>query len=253
MYVFLSPHFDDAILSCGAFIRSLTQRGANVTIMTVMGGNLPDPLPKSPLIEELHARWGVGENPIESRKAEDKRAASYLGALTAVITIPDCVYRAHDGVALYQTNESLFGAVHPQDPAHDLFFIDEVTTETFIKAVYVPLGVGGHVDHILVRDAGIHLHDQHPPFEVWFYEEYPYSENAQKLAEAQDNFPRPIESVVHKQKPSYMRAKWEAIACYESQISTFWATLSDMKKSVEAHMRVIGNGDLAERFWRILD
>jgi len=44
-----------------------------------------------------------------------------------------------------------------------------------------------------------------------------------------------------------------AIACYQSQISTFWATLNEMKNRVESHMKLIGNGDLAERFWRIKD
>ncbi|MDX2075691.1 MAG: PIG-L family deacetylase [bacterium] len=253
MHVFLSPHFDDAVLSCGAYIRSLTAKGVNAIIMTVMGGNPPDPLPQSPLIDELHARWDVGENPVDIRKKEDVTAATALGALTATITIPDCVYRTHEGVALYQTGESLFGDIHPNDPAIEKLRLDDLTTETFIKAVYVPMGVGNHVDHQLVRDAGIRLHDQHPSFEVWFYEDYPYSSDAQKLADAQNSFRRPLESVTHKQKPSAMRAKYGAIACYESQISTFWATLKEMQQSVEAHMRVIGNGDLAERFWRIRD
>lgn len=253
MHVFLSPHFDDAVLSCGAYIRSLTMKGINVTIMTVMGGNPPDPLPHSPLIEDLHARWDVGENPVEIRKKEDVKAAQTLGALTATITIPDCVYRTHDGAVLYPDEASIFGAIHPQDPAQEKLRLDDLTSETFIKAVYIPLGIGGHVDHALVRDAGIGLHDQNPPFEVWFYEDYPYSADPQKYQEAMNRFPRKLESVIHPQKSSYIRSKLGAIACYESQISTFWDTLNDMKDAVQTHMKSVGNGALAERFWRILD
>lgn len=253
MRVFLSPHFDDAVLSCGGFIRSLSMKGNNVTIMTVMGGNPPDPLPQSPLIDELHTRWDAGENPVEIRKKEDAQAARALGAITAVITIPDCIYRTHNSVALYQTGASLFSDIHPHDPAQEKLRLDDLTTETFIKGVYVPLGIGNHVDHQLVRDAGIHLHDQHPPFEIWFYEDYPYSEDEKKREATIQNFPRKLESVTHILKPSAMRAKLGAIACYQSQISTFWATLNEMKDKVEAHMKLIGNGDIAERFWRIVD
>lgn len=253
MHVFLSPHFDDAVLSCGAYIRSLTMKGINVTIMTVMGGNPPDPLPHSPLIQALHARWNVGDNPVEIRKKEDALAARTLGALTATITIPDCVYRTHAGVVLYPDEASIFGAIHPQDPAQEKLRLDDLTSETFIKAVYIPLGIGGHVDHILVRDAGIALHDQHPPFEVWFYEDYPYSANAHTYQQAMAHFPRKLESMLYPQKSSHIRAKLGAIACYESQISTFWANLNDMKEAVQTHMKSVGNGALAERFWRIID
>lgn len=253
MHVFLSPHFDDAVLSCGAYIRSLTMKGINVTIMTVMGGNLPDPLPHSPLIDDLHARWNIGDNPVEIRKKEDMNAARTLGALTATITIPDCVYRTHDGVVLYPDEASIFGAIHPNDPAQEKLRLDDLTSETFIKAVYIPLGIGEHVDHALVRDAGIGLHDQHPPFEVWFYEDYPYSADPQKYQDALNRFPRKIESVIYPQKSSHIRSKLGAIACYESQISTFWANLNDMKDAVQTHMKSVGNGTLAERFWRILD
>ncbi len=253
MHVFLSPHYDDVVLSCGAFIRTLTMRGNNVTIMTVMGGNPPETLPQNLLIEELHARWDAGENPVEARKKEDGIAVRSLGAITATIKIPDCIYRTHDGIALYQTGESLFGDIHPNDPAQEKLSLDDFTTETFIKAVYVPLGIGNHVDHQLVRNAGIRLHDQHPPFDVWFYEDYPYSENAEKREVAIQNFPRPLEPIIHQVKPSAFRAKLGAIACYQSQISTFWATLNEMKNRVESHMKLIGNGDLAERFWRIKD
>jgi len=57
-WVFLSPHLDDAVLSCGGFIFELIQKGERVEICTICAGD-PPPGELSPLAEMLHQRWGV--------------------------------------------------------------------------------------------------------------------------------------------------------------------------------------------------
>ncbi len=47
-----------------------------------------------------------------------------------------------------------------------------------------------------------------------------------------------------------LRAKIEAIACYESQISTFWPDVETMAAEVRAAAEQAGGGALAEREWR---
>ncbi|RMF77235.1 MAG: hypothetical protein D6737_18360, partial [Chloroflexi bacterium] len=46
-------------------------------------------------------------------------------------------------------------------------------------------------------------------------------------------------------------AKIEAIACYRSQISTFWEDVDDMAHSTRMAMTLVGEGTPAERYWRV--
>ena len=40
-HLFLSPHYDDAVYSCGGTLASLTTAGENVTVLTVCAGSPP--------------------------------------------------------------------------------------------------------------------------------------------------------------------------------------------------------------------
>jgi hypothetical protein len=47
-----------------------------------------------------------------------------------------------------------------------------------------------------------------------------------------------------------MTTKIEAIACYRSQLSTFWASVEEMAAMVRAYAEKVGDGRPAERCWR---
>jgi len=57
MHLFLSPHLDDAVYSCGGTIHQLTSQGTPVQILTFMAGDPPTPLPDTPITRDLHRRW----------------------------------------------------------------------------------------------------------------------------------------------------------------------------------------------------
>ena len=178
-HLFVSPHLDDAALSCGGQISTLAAAGHSLAIFTLMAGRPMRELPSSPILAELHARWGTTTNPVTERRWEDIKATRRLGALARHGTIPDCVYRVRynpDGAreALYPSEESLWGAIPPDDPA---ILLLEATPLIYPQAdvVHVPLGAGGHVDHRLVRDWGRRLARTSGQIEVCYYEEYPYT------------------------------------------------------------------------------
>src|SRR5215510_3216401 len=117
MHFFLSPHFDDAALSCGGQIAQLTQRGEKVVVFTVMAGDPPVEFQHTPFTQELHKRWGLGNSPIEGRRLEDTIALRSLGADVKFGPYPDAVYRVDgQGQPLYPESTSIFGPVHPDDP-----------------------------------------------------------------------------------------------------------------------------------------
>lgn len=211
--LYLSPHFDDAVLSCGAQIWDRTQRGERVAVATVCAA--PPPTHLSPFAQSLHARWrGAGEF---DRLREDLDAVSLLQATPIHLTIPDCIYRrGPTGEWLYDSEAAIFGEV---SEAEDYLVAElggafrriELTDNA---PVFVPYALGHHVDHQLVKRAG----------ETWgrtsgrsfrCYADYPYAETipggvAVPLSEAG------------------RRQKILALGAYHSQLSTFWITDSQM-------------------------
>lgn len=250
MHLFLSPHLDDAILSCGATIHQLAAQGESVTVLTVMAGDPPDPLPDTPIVADLHQRWQAGYRPVAVRRAEDERACAQLGAAAIHWMLGDCVYRiahiAGQVIALYPSEDSLWGPIHPDDPAPAFLRASALPACTHL---YVPLGCRHHVDHRILRDWGLSL--QHPS--LLLYEEYPYEIDATMELERALNYfaPRRPEMLAREVSEGDVRAKLRAIACYESQISTFWPGLPEMERQTRESMLAAGKGVYVERFWRI--
>jgi LmbE family N-acetylglucosaminyl deacetylase len=250
MHLFLSPHPDDAVLSCGGVIYRLTQAGEPVTVVTLMAGALPADVPPSAFIEEHLVRWGLGPDPVPGRREEDRRALQELGAIVRFGRIPDALYRTDgQGNPLYPDLVALFGTVHPKDPA--IGELDDTLARLDTAAtLYAPLGAGHHVDHQLVRDAALRW--SRAGVAVFFYEEYPYSaESAEVVEAARVSLGITTVPVVYPVGEAALVAKIRAITWYESQISTFWDDVTAMKKAVRQYMTRTGGGDCAERFWQV--
>ena len=234
MHLFLSPHLDDAALSCGGTIHHLTSRGEAVTILTIMAGD-PPVNPDTPFIRELHARWDLPHDAAAQRRAEDRAAAAALGAKVIHWAIPDCIYR-ETGAPLYPSVEDIFGDVQPSDAAIAALDAEAVTLlEQFpaVTALYGPLGVGHHVDHLIVRDWVLGLAAR-LSLALALYEEYPYTRDRDAIQRALREMPddRPLIARVQPLTAPEVDAKVRAIACYQSQISTFWPDVDAMAHEV---------------------
>jgi LmbE family N-acetylglucosaminyl deacetylase len=55
--IFLSPHPDDAALSCGGTISQLSKNDQHPIVITLFGGNRSAATPLSDFARGLHARW----------------------------------------------------------------------------------------------------------------------------------------------------------------------------------------------------
>ena len=152
-WLYISPHLDDAILSCGGLIWEQTRAGAKVEVGTVCAGDPPEG-PLSPFAEVLHAEWSTSVETTSLRREEDLAACRTVGARYRHLSVPDCIYRsAQDGTWLYNPN-TLVGEIHPAD----LPLVE--TVRTFLAAslkpedsLACPLTVGGHANHRLTRAA----------------------------------------------------------------------------------------------------
>jgi len=91
--IIISPHFDDAVLSCGGIIWEAVKKGVPVEIWTVCAG-YPEAAGLSELATRIHAGWRTGDvfETVELRRAEDRTAAAEVGASVRHFSTPDCIY-----------------------------------------------------------------------------------------------------------------------------------------------------------------
>lgn len=228
-WIFLSPHFDDAVLSCGGIIWEELHRGAQVSIWTVCAAP-PPPGALSPFAEALHARWGTGAQATEQRRQEDMAACQGLGASYRHLDLCDCIYRrGANGEFLYASESSLTGALHPADQT----WMERLSTELERlipprARLVSPLSIGNHVDHQLTRASAERLRRR-----LWYYADYPYVQSRPaQLAEMLSSSWQPAHFKVTEQG----LAAWQAsIAAHASQISTFWRDQPSMQQAIRAY------------------
>jgi len=273
MHLFLSPHYDDAVYSCGGRIAQLTQARETVRVYTVMGAQPPEILPTTPIIRELHARWKAGDDPVKARREEDETAVYLLdGQVGYNNAIPDCIYRtAFGGRALYPDVQAIFGSVDSDDPAivalelklasaHQLWQdirFDEADNPVFMPqdpalvTIYAPLGVGNHVDHQIVRDWAIKLRQTYPALTLMLYEDYPYIRQPEQIEPTIRSVPFLLKRTLYPLSEFAIQAKIEAIAAYRSQIDTFWADEQALADDVRDTLTQRGASRPSEIVYRV--
>jgi len=191
---------------------------------------------------------------VAARRAEDVFSCQRLGASPRHFSIPDAIYRRSpaEGAPLYASEESLFGAVSPveYELVAGLRWQLEAALPPQVELV-CPLGIGGHVDHRLVRAAAEALNRR-----LWFYADYPYvvrSGNRQGAAgrgqarnESGISFVlgRGAEPTIFPISEPGMVAWVEAVAAHASQIGSFWPSLAEMESELRAYCQEVGGVQL---------
>jgi LmbE family N-acetylglucosaminyl deacetylase len=221
-HIYLSPHLDDAVLSCGGLIAQQFAAGEEVTVFTVCAGDSPVG-ELTPFAYELHRRWGGAGSPMAARRAEDLVACGRLGASVVHYPLADAVYRrGPDGQALYPDAPSVFGDIHAAEAGRVEELAAALRPSLPADAqVYTPLALGGHVDHRLTRRAAERLHRS-----MWYYRDLPYD-----LHDGQppDDLPLPEAVETRVSLASEEIDAWTAAAGeYHSQLSSFWTTFDVM-------------------------
>lgn len=252
-HVYLSPHLDDAVMSCGGTIHAQTRRGDRVLVVTLFAGS-PADVDLTPFTRELWERWGAAQDPVAARRAEDLTALGTLGAEALHLPHQDCVYRRHpaSGEALYPAVEHIFAEVHPAEAAlADALVRDaqDLLAREFEPIVYAPLAAGHHVDHQIARRAAMRLLAEGTA--VAFYEDWPYAGDDETVSRALDGGAGCWQRHIASLSEEAMVAKGDAVACYVSQISTFWPNLAAMRRALYEHARRVGGRGLGEGFWSL--
>ncbi len=169
-HVYLSPHLDDASLSCGGTIARQTDAGEAVLVVTICTAAPPAVGPFSALAEEFHRAWGLSPAEVmATRLREDQASLALLGADSFLAGMLDAIYRYP---AAYHRRETLFGQPAPGDPLLPALqtLFSQLRGRLPQARFYAPLGVGNHVDHLLTFAAA----RASLGAELRFYEDFPY-------------------------------------------------------------------------------
>ncbi len=242
--VYLSPHLDDAVLSAGGLIYDQTTSGKAVEIWTFMCGfpTVDDGEGEelSDFAKEMHTIWGTGsaQETVGIRRQEDLRAAGLVGAKPVHFDFLDCLYRrGRNGEVLYA--ESVFVPLNDQEA--DLPAQIAQAMVAWLKPddiVVCPLGIGGHVDHLLVRLAAEMAVRASPRLCPLLYDaDIPYFLNA-----PDDLAPRTVgmEHTLEPVSQSGLKAWLAAIEAYASQQSSLFDSRDSMRERLHAYWSEAG-------------
>ena len=124
----------------------------------------------------------------------------------------------------------MFGLLHPDEQIRVRRLSQTLRTALTPKVNLVcPLGLGNHVDHQLTRAAAESLN-----ISLWYYADYPY------LQDVPDWKPERMTPLQFSITDKGIAAWGDAVAAHQSQISTFWDNLPDMRTAIRAYSQQMG-------------
>jgi LmbE family N-acetylglucosaminyl deacetylase len=256
-HIFLSPHFDDVVYSCGGTLGVQISSGIRPLVITVFGGVPATNL--TPSAFAIQANRGMGLDlskgmhlAVEQRRKEDAAALDYIGADYLWLDYQDAVYR---GNPPYYTSEAqlIGGDIH-----HDDLWIDQELSQTLISlaerlpdaAWYAPLGVGRHVDHQIVCSAADRLIQRN--VKVYLYEEFPYVAQKGALAARQHELGLTLEPALVEMS-EMLPLRLEASAIYASRTTADFGSKEAMFQTMTDYshsLRPVETIHL-ERYWQV--
>jgi LmbE family N-acetylglucosaminyl deacetylase len=216
-FIFISPHLDDAVLSCGQLIMHLRKLEKKIRIITVFTKASADTT--TPQAREFVELCGYGDASklFADRKKEDRAVADYIGIKINHWAFLDAAWRKGvDNKPIYPNGESQFSG---KISGKDNMLINEISSKLKLMfsnqkdkyLILAPLSIGGHADHVIIREI---IRKMNCP--KLFWEDFPYDTNRKFLR-----------TFFHKNKKfSYLcklcslsfSKKEKAIRFYKSQI-----------------------------------
>jgi LmbE family N-acetylglucosaminyl deacetylase len=243
--------------------RSSWYRRASIRNESLAGQPVIDDLPTQGAVmtQDLVDAASAGDL-VARRRIEDERFAYFAEASIVFLDLPDAVFRGYEG------DEQLLGAPRADDvTVSDLLRREIDRLEP--QQIYLPLGVGGHVDHQLCRQAGVDMLAlgqrwvmPGPEYvgSVVFYEDFPYAwwndfRTLDQLGPAAfAGVPSNVSLYpIYADIGDQIERKITGISIYESQIDRLFDDKLAMAKAVRAYGKTLGlAGDVdapAERYW----
>jgi LmbE family N-acetylglucosaminyl deacetylase len=184
----LSPHLDDAVLSCGALLAALADR-CQITVATAFSAAGPGPHTRAARAYLRQCTAADAPALYAARRAEDRAALAQLGADHVHLGLPDALFRRREvRPALVSTLGRRIPELVHRYPTYRFDIaqgrvaradrrlvevlrerVDSLIRDLDARLVFCPIGVGRHVDHLITRSLG-----ETAKARVGYYSDFPY-------------------------------------------------------------------------------
>jgi LmbE family N-acetylglucosaminyl deacetylase len=243
--------------------RASWYRRASIRNRSLAGQAVIDDLPtQGPVYTDEVIDAASAGDIVARRRVEDERYAFFAEASVVFLDLADAVFRGYEG------DDQLLGAIRPDDDAPVSILRREIA-RLEPQNVYLPLGIGNHVDHQLCREVGVSLLAEPRTWvmpgpdwagNVVFYEDFPYAwwHGFRSLDDLPEGALGGIPEGIYL-TPRYaditdqIERKVRGIALYESQLDRLFGGVKPMASDVRRHAASVASlgarGGSAERYW----
>jgi LmbE family N-acetylglucosaminyl deacetylase len=167
----LSPHLDDAVLSCGALLAELAPR-CEITVLTLFTEATDGPHGRAARSFLRQCAHPDAATLFRARRAEDRAVVETLGARPEHLGLTDALFRRREvpralaragrvvPELLHRYPTFRFDIARGRISRGDATMRAELAARIAARAgdadlLLCPLGVGRHVDHLVTRDLGL--------------------------------------------------------------------------------------------------
>ena len=194
---FISPHFDDAVFSCGGLI-SLLAGKTKLTVINVF----TEAGAKNSLSAKAYLAQCKTKNAIELyklRREEDQKILKSLKITVISLGMTEALWRQKKHKNLLDKLIPEFGLIYPTYRWHiksgKISSEDNTVYKEIVEKlrqlessrkfdlIFAPYGIGGHIDHVLSKKAAKNLKGK-----VIFWLDYPYLLNEEKVNLSKKSF-----------------------------------------------------------------
>ena len=252
----ISPHHDDAALSLGGFMCTNRVQACHVvcnvfTTSSWLGDGFPS---------------GTLSNVTNLRRAEERLSNRVLGARSIALGLWEADIRIFHRRSIdnYPDREGFTFADDPDLRSQGEADSVRQSVMTLVERlrpekIGLPLGLGGHMDHVFLREQGIGWLDElgrrFPGTRVFFYEDMPYATyediDAATVADGLGSQVKLESEVVPLAQ--YMETKVQSVAAYRSQFHR--ADNEERLRDYAAQVAIdagLPSGSFAERIWNVV-
>ncbi|TYC99184.1 PIG-L family deacetylase [Arthrobacter echini] len=187
-WMVLSPHLDDAVLSCGALLKDAA-RTRDITVATIFTEPADPPHTRAGRTFVNQCSSPDANTLFEERKLEDREVLEELGVRYLHLGVEDALFRQRRAVPGHRLLKKLLPELVYRYPTYrfDIALgrvsrgdhalidtlrarVDDLLQQTNADLLFCPLGIGRHVDHVITRLIGTSFPDR-----VVYYADFPYS------------------------------------------------------------------------------
>lgn len=253
--IILSPHLDDAALSCGGLLDFLTERQTSCLVISIYCGNPQAVKGKDGSLRTLQRKGHV--NP-RLRRQEDIAAMHAARADFVHLSFSDGIYRRSPltNNFIYRHARERWLAPRVDDLGHveELYLtLRRLCLGLGHILLVSPMGIGQHVDHSIVARVAIRLAEH--GVSLLYYEDFPYVIDREVGSGAEDN---PLlalerlgrEPVGRMVLPVSVQAKTDLIGHYRSQIPALFENQEGLTAALQSHQH---KGVPCEYYWKTRD